>query len=227
MDFKVLEDNPALVIGGVVLLLVLFSLRGGGGGVGVNPNTMVQAQLKAQETSSKTDVALAGINADQAKARTSALADVYKSSIVSRAQVTSTKDTNAARVALGMAGYQVQQNSIAAQERVSTAAIVSNHDIAAAQLNGQIQMVQDSNNLKHYQLEMTSANLPQILHSQEVNYATSAQNAQALASITSQQNQAITALQTEAGRTQASAGAQTSSSNNALGWVSTIASLFL
>lgn len=208
-----LEENPGLIIGAVVVLFLVLAMRGGGSG-GVSADTMVSAQLKAQETAAKTDVALAGINADQAKARTLAMADVYKTSVTSKAQLAGTRDTNAAKVTLGMAGYQTQQQQIAAQERVSTRAIVANQETAAMSLGVQSQALTDASNLKHYQLEMTSANLPLILKSQET-----------VAGITSQQMQAIAALQTEASRTTASAGAQTASTNNGLGIIGTVANI--
>jgi hypothetical protein len=206
MNFKLLEENPALAIGGAAVLVLLFSMRGGSG----NASAMIQAQLQAQKTAGQTDVALAKINADQAQARTASLADVYKTSIVSRAQVLGTQDTNASKVALGMAGFQTQQSAIASQERISNESIAANQAMAAAKLNAQISMLQSNNDLQRYGLDLTAQNLPQILHSQEIQQQTAAANAQALASISAQQNQAIAALNTQAARTQANSMAQSS-----------------
>jgi hypothetical protein len=239
MNFKLLEENPALAIGGAAVLVLLFSMRGGSG----SNSAMIQAQLESQKTAGQTDVALAKINAEQAQARTASVADVYKTSIISRAQVLGVQDSNASKVALGMggfqtqrdaiaanvvlgmAGFQAQQASIASQERIANASIASSQAMAAAKLNAQMSMLQSNNDLQRYGLDLTAKNLPEILHSQEINQQTAAANAQALASISAQQNQAIAALNTQAARTQANSAAQSSTVDDIGGLVGTAASI--
>jgi hypothetical protein len=206
MSFELVEKNPALVIGGAAALLLLFSMRGGSD----NSALMVKAQLESQKTAGQTDVALAKINAQQALGRTAAVADVYKTSIVSRAQVMATRDNNAAKVALGMAQNQTQQMAIGSQERIAAESMATSQAIAATNLNAQISMLQSNNDLQRYSLDLTANNLPLILQSRQIDQQIAASNAQALATISAQQAQAIAALNTQAARTQARSDAQSS-----------------
>jgi hypothetical protein len=206
MSFELVEKNPALVIGGAAALLLLFSMRGGSD----NSALMIKAQIESQKTAGQTDVELAKVNAQQALGRTAAVADVYKTSIVSRAQVMATRDNNAAKVALGLAQNQTQQMSIGTQERIATASMATSQALAAAQLNAQMSMLQSNNDLQRYSLDLTANNLPLILQSRQADQQIAASNAQALATISAQQAQAIAALNTQAARTQANAKAQSS-----------------
>jgi bacterioferritin (cytochrome b1) len=206
MSFELIEKNPSLVIGGAAVLVLLLSMRGSSG----NAAAMIQAQLQAQKTAGATDVALARINAEAAQARTASVADVYKTSIVARAQVLGTQDTNAARVTLGMDELQAKQAAVASQERIAAQSIAASQATAAARLNAQIAMLQNNNDLQRYGLTLTAQNLPTILQSRLSEQQIAASNAQAIASISAQQAQAIAALNTQAARTQARAQAQSS-----------------
>lgn len=214
---KIIEENPALAIGSVAVLLLVMSLRGAGGST--SASSMINAQLESQKTAGATDVAISKINADAAAARNSNLAQVYTTQIVNGAQLASTLDTNRVRDQLGLASLSVQSQQITAQQQVQNASIVANHDIAAQNINAQITALQDSNNLTKYQLDMTAANLPLLTNTQI-----------ALGNISAQNMQAIAAINTAASRTAANTASNTASNNSNMGWVSTlagIAALFL
>ena len=208
---KIIEENPALAIGGVAVLLLIMSLRGAGG---ASASTMINAQLQSQKTASQTDIAISKINADAASNRNNTLAKVYTTQIISGSQLAATRDTNQVRGQIAAGAYAVQSQNIAAKQQVENAAIVANHDTAAQSINAQIAMVRDANALKHYQLEMVSANLPLVTSTQI-----------ALGNINAQNMQAIAALNTSAARTNAQTAQGTAESNSGMSWLSTVASI--
>lgn len=213
--FEMIKENPALAIGGVVLVLVLLSLRGGD----TSPTAMINAQLANNKTMAQTDVALAGINAQASTQRGAQVADVYKTSIIAGTQLAVARDTSASRNFLATTAAQTQAQALAVQRDLGTLSINAQTGLASQSIAAQSQALQDANNLRHYQIEMNTQSLPYILNAQ-------VQTAQA----NGQTAQAIAAINQGPAQTQANTAASTASSNSSMGWISTIgsiASLFL
>ena len=211
--FEMIKENPAIAIGGVLFVLVLLSLRGGGG---TSPQAMINAQLENNKIASQTNIALSGINANSANVRATATADVYKTGILATTQLAGVRDTNATRNGLAVLDAQTKSQALSVQRELGSQEINARTGVAYRTLDMQSKALQDASNLRHYQIEMNTANLPQILNSQVQIAQANGQTAQAIASI----NQGPA-------QTQANTAASNSSNSNALGWVSTIASLFL
>lgn len=223
---KVIEENPGIAIGAVVLLVLVLLLKGGASSA---PSTsdMINAQLVSQKQAGATDVALAGINANAATARTQALANVYTTQITTSAQLAAANSGNNVALQLGMAQNQTNQQSLADQVSLGQQQIASNQAIAGQALAVQSQQIQDNADLAHYQIAQNSANLPGI-EQYQLNMAqtqagsaalvaqTNGQTAQAIASITAANNPALINAQT---------AASTASSNSSMGWVGAVASI--
>lgn len=207
---EIIKENPMLAVGGVVLILILLSMRGGD----TSPTAMINAQLQAQKTASQTDVALSGINANAATERAKIVGDVYKTTIVSGVQLATVRDNNATANTLGAMAANNTAMALANQRALGTLQINSATGLASQSIAAQSQALQDANNLRHYQIEMNTQSLPAILQAQVQTAQANGQTAQAIAAI--QQGPAQTAANT---------AAASSSNSSDMAWVSTAATI--
>lgn len=241
----IIEENPGLAIGAAVVGVLLLTMRGGSSG---NSQAMINAQLQAQKTAGTTDIALSSINAQAATARSGQIADVYKTQITSGAQLASVKDTNSAKIQVGLYDYRAKSEAIATQKEVQNNAITANHADTAHALDNQMAMNVNYHSAERYALDTASINLPAIINYQESmklqdnqkSVTVSQNNNQTLQAIAAMNNDTAqrknqlasgTAIQlgdfnTEAARKNADTAQSKQSNDNSQSWVKMVASWF-
>jgi hypothetical protein len=228
---EVAKKHP-IAIGVGALVVVLLVVKGGGS----SANSSANAILAQQKTASQTDIAIAGSNAQQSMQRSALAADIWKTTIAANATVQVNQDKNQTALLLGMMNHQENNAQITDGYNVAMSTIAAKQALGAQALDSQITMNRDSSNakltalvdtlqLQKYQTDVTAANLPALLHSQEIQKQISGDTAAQLATINGQNAQAIAALNTSASRTVADTAASKQSNSDSMSWVSTIAGI--
>jgi hypothetical protein len=149
---ELVKKHPvAFGAGGLVLLLLL--MRGGGSNSG--NEAALSAGLAAQKQAGAVDVQLTSINAGLAAARTSSMADLWKSTIATNAAVKVANGKNDTAMMIAALMSRDTQYQTDAQLQTQMRAIDAQTSIAVTKLATDITMNKDSWNSKLSGLAMT------------------------------------------------------------------------
>lgn len=163
---SVIKEHPVPIIGGVLLLVILASMRGSSGSAGSNAGMMINAGLESQKIATAANAQIAGINGNvaiargaqnvaamseagkQAVERTAILGDMWKTSISTSAQVQTENARNATTRFIATKQSEDNQRLAANQLALGQATIDAGVRTSLEKLATDFRMNESNNNTK-------------------------------------------------------------------------------